>query len=314
MLCRIRELATETPADRVTGQHVLTKVILRRFAAESGPDKGLLYPFRLRYPQARHQLIGPDGCGKIPDFIPFASGSAERLWKDTEDKLHDALAAVDNGSLLDSPAHMATIKDAIALHYVRSSAARIVHVRTWLRVLAASRARWLTNWRWLLEAEFYRVKGFYAAGDQALSVFLDQMMQPSIDRAVSGQLFRVRVEDLFRRAREWMSGQGLEILSPASGEFLIGDVPALTMRYDRSRAGVLGGIALGDANTVIMPLGPRHLAALGRTNLVGKLSPDQVVSVNALQIASAIEWVYLRPGGGLEHNVRLLAARRQAAA
>jgi hypothetical protein len=86
------------------------------------------------------------------------------------------------------------------------------------------------------------------------------------------------------------------------------------MRYDRSRAGVLGGIALGDANTVIMPLGPHHLAALGRTNLVGKLSPDQVVSVNALQIASAIEYVYLRPGGGLEHNVRSLAARRQAAA
>ena len=87
----------------------------------------------------------------------------------------------------------------------------------------------------LMEAEFYRVKGFYTAGDQGLSAFLGQMMQPSIDRAVSGQLFRVRVEDPFSQAREWMSGQGLEILSPASGEFLIGDVPALTMRYDRSQ-------------------------------------------------------------------------------
>lgn len=316
MLRRIRELAAEAPADHVTGQHVLSKVILRRFAVGNGPDKGLLYPFRLVYPQAqaRHQLIGPDGCGKTPDFIAFASGSAERLWKETEDKLHDALAAVDNGRLLDSPAHMATIKDTIALHYVRSSAARLVHVRTWLKVLAASRARWLTSWRWLLEAKFYRVKGFYAAGDQALSVFLDQMMQPSIDRAVSGQLFRVRAEDLFGQAREWMNGQGLEILSPASGEFLIGDVPALTIRHDRSQAGVLGGIALGDANTVIMPLGPHHLAALGRINQAGELSADRVASVNALQITSAIEYVYLRPGSGLEHSVRSFAARRQAAA
>ena len=314
MLRRIRELAAEAAADHIPGQHILTKAILRRFAAVSGPDNGLIYPFRLQHPQARHQLLGPDGCGKVPDFIAFASGSAERLWKETEDKLHDALAAVDNGTLFDSPAHMATIKDAIALHYVRSSAARLVHVRTWVRVCAASRARWLTSWRWLLEEEFYRAKGFYAAGDQALSLFLDQAMQPSIDRAVSGQLFRVRVEDLFGQARQWMSGLGLEILSPASGEFLIGDVPALTIRHDRSQAGVLGGIALGDANTVIMPLGPRHLVALGPTNLAGELSPDQVANVNGRQIECAIGYVYLRPDSGLEHSVRSLIARRQSAA
>src|SRR5208282_3849895 len=166
----------------------------------------------------------------------------------------------------------------------------------------------------MLEEEFYRAKGPYAAGDQALSLFLDQAMQPSMDRAVSGQLFRVRVEALFGQARQWMSGLGLEILSSAAGEFLIGDVPALTIRHDRSQAGVLGGVALGDANTVIMPLGPRHLAALGRTNLAGELSPDQVASVNGRQIDSAIEYVYLRPGSGLERRVRSLIARRQSAA
>ena len=87
----------------------------------------------------------------------------------------------------------------------------------------------------------------------------------------------MRVEDLFGQAREWMSGLGLEILTPASGEFLIGDVPVLTIRHDRTQAGVLGGIALGDANTVIMPLGPHHLAALGTANLAGKLPPIRCV-------------------------------------
>lgn len=60
MLRRIRELAAETAADHIPGQHVLTKAILRRFAADSGPDKGLIYPFRLEHPQARHQLLGPE--------------------------------------------------------------------------------------------------------------------------------------------------------------------------------------------------------------------------------------------------------------
>ncbi len=82
----------------VSGQHVVSKVILSRFAGVSGPDAGLLYPFRLRYPDARHRLLGLDGCGKVPDFISYASGSAERLWKQTEDRLHDPLAALDNGT------------------------------------------------------------------------------------------------------------------------------------------------------------------------------------------------------------------------
>jgi DNA-binding transcriptional ArsR family regulator len=83
------------------------------------------------YPDAHHRPLGPDGCGKVPDFVPYASASIEQLWKETEDKLHDALAATDDGTLLASAAHTATIKDAIALHYTRSIAARIVHFRTW---------------------------------------------------------------------------------------------------------------------------------------------------------------------------------------
>ena len=114
MLRRIRELAPEGAAGHVTGQHVVSKVILRRFAASSARDKGLVYPFRLRHPNARHRLLGPDGCGKIPDFIPYASASIEALWKQTEDKLHDALAAVDEGMLLPNPGHAAVIRDAIA--------------------------------------------------------------------------------------------------------------------------------------------------------------------------------------------------------
>jgi len=303
---RIRELAPQASAGHVSGQHVVSKVILSRFADVSGPGAGLLYPFRLRYPDARHRLLGPDGCGKVPDFISYASGSAERLWKQTEDRLHDALAALDSGTLSASAMHQEAIKDAIALHYARSTAARIVHFRTFVQVYAASRALWMTDWRPGLEAAFYRAKGFYAAGEQALGRFLDEVMQPSLDMAASGQLFRVRAEEIYRQARARISGSALEILSPGDSEFLIGDVPALTIRRGCPQPGVAAGIALGDASTVIMPLGPRHLAALARTSLTAQLTLEQVAAANTYQVKGAAEYVWLRPGSGLEKFVRSL--------
>ena len=83
LLLRMQQLASEESDDHVGGQHVVAKVILRRFVGVDGKSKGLLYPFRLRYPDSRHTPLGPDGCGKIKDFVAFASASAEHLWKET---------------------------------------------------------------------------------------------------------------------------------------------------------------------------------------------------------------------------------------
>jgi hypothetical protein len=107
-----------------------------------------------------------------------------------------------------------------------------------------------------LKAAFYQAKGFYAAGDQTLGRFLDEIMQPSLDLAATGPLFRVRMEEIYRQARERISGSALKILTVGTGEFRIGDVPALTIRHDCPRPGVLADITLSDAHTVIMPLGP----------------------------------------------------------
>ena len=177
-------------------------------------------------------------------------------------------------------------------------------MRVFIQVAAASRNLWLTDWRPALETAFYQTKGFYAVGDQTLRRFLDEVMQPSLDMAASGQLFRVRVEDIYLKARELVSSSGLEVLTSGSGEFLIGDVPALTIPRHATGLGVLGGTALGDARTVIMPLGPRHLVALAQTSICAELTPDQVVNANAYQVQGALEYVYLRPGSGLERSVR----------
>jgi len=129
VLLRMQALAPEASTNHVEDQHVVSKVVLKRFVDVDGKWKGLLYPFRLCYPDARHRLLGPDGCGKIKDWVIYASASAERLWKETEDRLPDALGALDDGILLSNRKHVVTIKNAVALHYARSGATRIVSRR-----------------------------------------------------------------------------------------------------------------------------------------------------------------------------------------
>jgi hypothetical protein len=48
--------------------------------------------------------------------------------------------------------------------------------------------------------------------------------------------------------------------------------------------GVLGGIALAEAQSVFLSLGPRHAAALGRPNRLIRLTSDQVAEANARQL------------------------------
>src|ERR1022692_3561658 len=136
---RMDELALET-GRHVKGQHVTSKVIMKRFAAPAGPDKGQVCYVNLCYP-ARPRLLGPTGCGKVDDFIIFASAFLENRWKKTEDKLHDALQAVDAGTVLSSERHSATIKDVIALHIARSLATRHVGEQLWRQVVLQERTR-----------------------------------------------------------------------------------------------------------------------------------------------------------------------------
>lgn len=315
MLRRIRDLQAAGPAlNHVTGQHLISKVLVKRFAEPTGPHRGLVCPFRLEYPQARHRPVGPGGCAKLDNFVPWASASVERLWKETEDKLPDALAAMDAGTLLGNATNVALIKSAIALHFARSKATQIVHARVWAETIERGRNRWLTEHRQLLAHWFYREKGLYPAGDQALEIFAGELLALSVSLADSGALWRERIESLYLQARAVTDAAGLEILIPPdSEEFLIGDVPALTVRADRAGVGVLGGITLGDAQSVFLPLGPRHAVALGRASTTIYLTAGQAADANAQQLRGAIDYVYLRPGSPLMGTVRQFAEQRKNA-
>lgn len=72
--------------------------------------------------------------------MAWASASAEKLWKETEDRLPDALAALDAGTLLNDAGHVSVIKSAIALHFTRSKASGVIHARVWAETVGGDGA------------------------------------------------------------------------------------------------------------------------------------------------------------------------------
>jgi hypothetical protein len=65
----------------------------------------------------------------------------------------------------------------------------------------------------------------------------------------------------------------------------------------------MGGVPFADASTVILPLGPRRLAALGRTDTFRSVPGSFVKQLNAFQIMKAQTHVFMRPGSELESFV-----------
>ncbi len=61
-----------------------------------------------------------------------------------------------DGTLFASAGHVSVIKAAIALHFARSKASRVIHARVWAEAVERGRRRWTTEHRQLLASWFYR--------------------------------------------------------------------------------------------------------------------------------------------------------------
>ncbi|MER7000849.1 DUF4238 domain-containing protein [Streptomyces sp. NPDC000410] len=122
-------------------------------------------------------------------------------------------------------------------------------------------------------------------------------------------MFRTSIENMFNRMRDMAAKWQLEVLTPESGQFLIGDTPAVTVRTDARPFSI--NMAFGDAHTIVLPIGPRHLLALGPNNLTGAISRAAVAELNAVQIRAADRYVYMHPRSGLETFAKDKAKQRR---
>jgi hypothetical protein len=290
--------ASSAAAPTIPRQHIISQGILRRFTELIDPRAGKqLASYDIV--KGKTKLIGTRGVGFVMNFVKIDSAATEQVWQRVEDSLPEAITAAERGTVMSDPRLIGVIRDAIALHYVRNPQVRDVHNKVFPDVHARALDSY-ANTLWSEEA-FRRAYGLEPAGPQARRLGAEILLSRISLRWNEGVIFRLRVQDLFETISDHFANHGLEILSPASAnkEFLIGDVPALTLNYATGTAGVAEGVALFDANTIVLPLAPRVLAAIGPANAIGTCAGAQVDALNALQVRVARECVYYRPQAGL---------------
>lgn len=305
-LKRVRELEPEAHK-RIKNQHVVSKVILKGFAAPGQGGTGWqLTPFDLRLGrELKPRGIG--GCGKVPDFLEFASESAEQLWKSVEDQLHTAIGAARAGHLRDQDAYAEAIKDGIALHLVRSLRYREMHRAIVAQSIENVRREAVHSRRALLQAEFYRRTGLLAAGPEALGTLLDEPISKWRALDTRGATVRASMEAMFRRVRAVLRPQAVEVWHVPTGyALLISDSPAFTFRYLNGHTSVMPNVAIGDSHGIALPVAGDCLVVTGPKAKDDELLPDQVSLFNQLQVTISHRYVYYRPGSGLKTFIQAM--------
>jgi hypothetical protein len=184
-------------APTIPRQHVISEAILRRFTELVEPRAGKQLT-SCDLLTGRTKLIGAGGVGYVPNFVKVDSAATELVWKRVEDSLTDAITAAENGTVLSDPRLVGVLRDAIALHHVRHPQTKEMHEHTW----AETRARRVTEMATTLDTEaFRRTYGIYPAGPEGRALGAEAALSRLTESADEGALFRLRVEDLGRRAR-----------------------------------------------------------------------------------------------------------------
>jgi len=302
---RMRRLTARATLD-VHTQHLVSGVLLGQFTAPIG-QRGApqVYSLSLEHPHAKLTGRGLERCGSAPveDFVRFQSGSLEKVWARVENNADTEFSAVRDGTAV-QPGHLDWLRDLIAIHHARSiqyysvfedslQNARQVALRFWqhypgvLDAIAASRLS---------------LPGGDAASRERA---VQELQRPLSKQIVDGALFRVLMEYRYRRTRHWLRGLGVEILTPSHGEFVVGDIPALTVRKGMPNAGVSAGIGYAFADAVILPIAPDFLLrVVDGPSRYAQADGEEVAELNAWQVRGAFSHVYLRPGSGLEEFIR----------
>jgi Protein of unknown function (DUF4238) len=197
------------------------------------------------------------------------------------------------------------------LHYVRSYQYRRVHQGAFERARASVSVKLAGKFPEPLAREAFRETGLHLTERGALTAYAERYVARSemVRDHQSGKLFRSSIENAFRKVQQMASTWRMEIITPESCQFLIGGNPGLTIRR-AANGGLEHGMAFGDAMTMVLPVGPRCLLALGPDNLTGTVTADVVEAFNTRQVLAAERYVYMHPHSRLEDFTAKAAQQR----
>jgi hypothetical protein len=296
-------------------QHLVSQVLLARWTID-----GELISFDLRYPKSPSKRRSPSAVAYKHDFVQTDSQVIEARWQRVETRANAMFRDLDAGSLFDRPDHVDDVKDLIALHLARSNAMDAM----WLRTIGSPRSQErlgriaaILEQPGAVDALFEHFTGLASpGGPQARQIVTEHLAGLINERFGEGGItFAERVVESFEEFREWLRPKRLQIVRPAtpSDQFLISDTPAQPLDFEGRRVGFQGGVRLnGNANTVILPLGPGALVAASNGDEYIEIQTHQVELLNEALVASAQRHVYASPDSALAHWVPAAAARRAA--
>lgn len=294
--------ATNEEAPLRSNQHLVSRVLLKQFVGDSEGSSGLL-----KFDISTGLVDGlqdPRSQCVVRDFVKIDSEHTEMEWEKVESRLDRALTSIRAAKGIANQGVRYTITRLIALHYARSLDVKEIHERLWH---AESLQDTLGNSipDSIVEQMFYARYGFYPPDANAARRMLNRdFINKTRSLVERGTTFRLSVVSLYQSAKKWIRESGLRIIvAPSGSQFLIGDVPAVTISPGRGAVGLRAGVPIGNARAVALPLSPDLAVFLNRNDEFGEVTPDVVDQVNEFQIRAARESIFFRPGSGLENFV-----------
>ena len=278
-------------------QHVVSRVLLKEFSSVM-PKGRRVESYRLDTGTSKATGLGQ--AGVKTDLLPLASASAEELWRDAENRMGRILAkgALTLDSLRD-PSLVQTINDIIALHYARSLAVVAMGDQIFENVRTQLKSNLVEH---LGGAGFLKSGGgLYVRGSDVVDGVVERVLRDSSTARLvrSGGWRRVRMEHLYVDARDALRPLQISLLRAREKEFLIGDVPVITIRDSPRSFGIMGGVPIGRAEGIFLPLGPSLLAFSATQAAVFDADPEVVDEINSIQVRLAHDRVFFRPGAQL---------------
>ena len=217
--------------------------------------------------------------------------------------LRQATDAALNGTALTNPAHLSTLRHAVALHFARSPQTVTVHNQSFADAIQNAFERLAKT---PLAAEVFRRRyRLEPAGPEALRLGAEAVQERLVKLHKEGGLFRLSVQRLYEKVRDRFDARGVQILTPASPskEFLLGDIPALTLAGATGAVGLAEGVLVDQADEIFMPLTPRLLVVVGPPDGASSIPDDEVDEYNKRQARAAQDYVIHRPGADFATSI-----------
>jgi hypothetical protein len=300
-LVRVTEQAVDGARPTVPKQHFLSQVVQRRWQ-EPVPGLGkVLRSYDLRTGVEDHGTT--EELGMVEHFVQVDSKATEDLWWVVENEFNRAVNPVLAGQP-PSAKQLDTLKACVALHYIRNPQIVKGHQDGFAAAVEQQTERLIrVGYASLV---YYREHGIWPAGPEAYQEGVDLVQKRMTDLQASGGLFRLSIQRLYEKVRdEWFASMNIELVVPVSSskEFLIGDVPALTVNTTTGTAGVRNGVAIGNADLIFMPLAPKLAAIVGGGTGVHTANDQECDDLNRYQVIGASHYVYYRPGANFAPSI-----------